>query len=64
MNERNLELTVRYDDDRFEVVVYDPERKCRAAIYAPLRFEEHSGFDRLIGNEIYEWLALWKSAKE
>lgn len=60
MNERNLELTVRYDDDRF----YDPERKCRAAIYAPLRFEEHSGFDRLIGNEIYEWLALWKSAKE
>lgn len=64
MNQRNLELTIRYDDDRFEVIVYDPESKCRVAIYAPLRFEEHSRFDQLIGNEIYEWLALWKSAKE
>lgn len=60
MNQRNLELSVRYDDDRLEVDVYDPERKCRATIYAPLSFEEHSEFDQLIGNEIYEWLALWK----
>ena len=60
MNQRNLELTVRYDDDRLEVDVYDSERKCRATIYAPLNLEKHSEFDQLIGNEIYEWLALWK----
>ena len=64
MNQRNLELTIRYDDDRFEVDVYEPQTGGIATIHAPLSFDEHPDFDQLIGDEIYEWLALWKSAEE
>lgn len=64
MKQRNLELTIRYDDDHFEVDVYEPGGQGRATIYAPLDFTEHPKFDQHIGNEIYEWLALWKDAEE
>ena len=64
MKQRELVLTIRYNDDRFEVDVSEPGGGGMAHIYAPLSFYEHLEFDQLIGNEIYEWLALWKSAEE
>lgn len=64
MKQRNLELTIRYDDDHCEVDVYEPETGDITFLDSPLNFDEHPEFDELIGNAIYEWLALWKYAKE
>lgn len=64
MKQRNLALTIRYDDDHFAVDVYEPGGRGRTTICVPLSFDEHPEFDQLIGAEIYEWLALWKSTEE
>ena len=64
MKHRELALTIRYNDDRFEVDVYEPGGRGRACIHAPLSFDEHLEFDKAIGDEIYEWLALWKDTEK
>lgn len=64
MKQRELVLTIRYNDDRFEVDISESGGRGKACIHAPLDFTEHSDFDSLIGNEIYEWLALWKDTEK
>ena len=57
--ERNLELTIRMDNDHVEIDVYEPESGECSQIDAPLSFDEHPEFDAAVGNEIYSWLSLW-----
>ena len=66
MNEqiqRNLNLTIRMEDDHFEVDVYEPESGEVSQFEFPYSFE-HPEFDSAIGAEIYSWLSLWKDAQE
>lgn len=62
--ERHLELTIRMEDDHFELDVYEPETGEISQIEAPLSFDEHPEFDAKIGTEIYSWLALWADENE
>ena len=51
--EKNLELTIRMDNDHVEIDIYEPESGECSQIDAPL------SFDKNIGDEIYSWLSLW-----
>ena len=57
--EKNLELTIRMENDHIEIDVYEPESGECSQIEAPLSFDEHPDFDKTIGDEIYSWLSLW-----
>ena len=57
--EKNLELTIRMDNDHVEIDIYEPESGECSQIDAPLSFDEHPEFDKNIGDEIYSWLSLW-----
>jgi len=57
--EKNLELTIRMDNDYVEIDIYEPESGECSQIDAPLSFDEHPEFDKNIGDEIYSWLSLW-----
>lgn len=57
--ERNIDLTIRVNEDGFEIAVYEPESgECsqKSFSFSP---DEHPEFDEFIGNEIYSWLGLW-----
>lgn len=58
--QRNIELTVRLNDDNFEVDVYEPESGDVVQFQYPYSPDEHPEFDKAIGDEIYSWISLWK----
>lgn len=62
--QRTLELTIRLNDDDFEVDVCDPESGEVAQMQFPYSPDEHPEFDQQIGEEIYSWLSLWADEKE
>lgn len=62
--QRLLEITIRVNDDDFEVDVYEPESGEVAQYQHPYSPEEHPEFNEAIGNEIYSWIGLWKDALE
>lgn len=62
--QRTLELTIRLNDDDFEVDVYEPESGEIAQMQFPYSPDEHPTFDQRIGEEIYSWLSLWTDEKE
>lgn len=62
--ERQLDLTIRLNEDDFEVDVYEPESGEVSQLQFPYSFDEHTEFDYAIGNEIYSWLGMWKDAME
>ena len=64
MEQRTLELTIRHDEDHFEVDVYEPESGECSQLDFPVSFDEHPEFNQAIGNEIYSWLALWMDADD
>lgn len=64
MVQRTLELTIRINEDSFEVDVYEPESGEIVQIQHPYSPDEHPEFDKRIGNEIYSWLSLWAEEME
>ena len=58
--ERILEITIRVNEDDFEVDVYEPESGEVAQFQHPYSPDEHPEFDKTIGDEIYSWISLWK----
>ena len=63
MEQRTLCLTIRMNQDSFEIDLYEPESGECNQMQHPLSFDAHPEFDRAIGNEIYSWLELWSDAK-
>lgn len=62
MNEKQqrvMELTIRFNEDDFEIDVYEPESGEVAQLQYPFSPDEHTDFDKAIGDEIYSWLSLW-----
>ncbi len=57
--QRNLELTIRLNEDTFEVDVYEPESGEVTQMQFPYSHDEHPEFDEKIGEEIYSWISLW-----
>ena len=57
--QRMLELTIRLNNDSFEIDIYEPESGEVIQMQHPLSFDDHPEFDAAIGNEIYSWLSLW-----
>ena len=57
--QKTLELTIRINEDDFELDVYEPESGEIAQMQHPLSTDEHPEFDQAIGNEIYSWISLW-----
>lgn len=57
--QRTLELTIRLNDEDFEIDVYEPESGECSQMQFPLSPDEHPLFDQQIGAEIYSWLSLW-----
>jgi hypothetical protein len=64
MEQKTLELTIRYDADHFEVDIYEPETGECSQMNCALSFDEHPEFNQAIGNEIYSWLSLWMDADD
>lgn len=64
MEQKTLELTIRYDADYFEVDIYEPETGECSQMNCALSFDEHPEFNQAIGNEIYSWLSLWMDADD
>ena len=64
MRERRLDLTLRFDDEHFEVDIYEPETGECSQLNCALSFDEHPEFNQAIGNEIYAWLSLWMDADD
>ena len=62
--QRNLELTIRLNEDSFEVDVYEPESGEIAQMQFPYSPDEHPEFNEQIGQEIYSWISLWADQKE
>ena len=58
--ERLLELTIRINEDDFEIEVYEPESGGFYRIQHPYSPDEHPEFDQAIGDEIYSWISMWK----
>lgn len=56
-----LELTIRLNEDTFEVDVYEPESGEIAQFQHPYSPDEHPEFDKTIGDEIYSWISLWSA---
>ena len=56
--QRMLELTIRLNEDTFEVDVYEPETGDIAQMQFPYSPDEHPEFDEKIGEEIYSWISL------
>lgn len=57
--QRNLELTIRLNEDTFEVDVYEPESGEVTQMQFPYSPDEHQEFDEKISEEIYSWISLW-----
>lgn len=57
--QRLLELTIRLNEDDFEVDVYEPESGEITQLQHQFTPDEHPDFDKSIGDEIYSWLSLW-----
>ena len=64
MEQKTLELTIRYDADHFELDIYEPETGECSQMNCALSFDEHPEFNQAIGNEIYSWLSLWMDADD
>ena len=62
--QRTLELTIRLNENNFEVDVYEPESGKVAQMQLPYSPDEHPEFDTAIGEEIYSWISLWADQKE
>ena len=61
---RTLELTIRLNEDTFEVDVYEPESREVAQFQHPYSPDEHPEFDKDIGDKIYSWISLWAEERE
>lgn len=57
--QRTLELTIRLNDDDFEVDVYEPESGEIKQMQSPYSPDEHPEFDKTIGDELYSWISMW-----
>lgn len=55
-----LEVTIRLNEDDFEVDVYEPETGEISQFQFPHSPDEHPEFDRAIGADIYSWVSLWR----
>lgn len=62
--QKQLELTIRINDEHFDVDVYEPESGTGGHFQFPYSPDEHPEFNQAIGNEIYSWLELWKDEME
>lgn len=62
--QRTLELTIRINEDSFEVDVYEPESGEIVQMQHPYSPDEHPEFDKAIGDEIYSWVSLWAEERE
>lgn len=58
MKQRILELTLRVGNWCIGVDVYDVESGEVKQIDLPFSPDEHSEFDKQLGDEIYSWLSL------
>lgn len=56
---RTLELTIRLNEDTFDVDVYEPDSGKITQFQHPYSPDEHPEFDKAIGDEIYLWISLW-----
>lgn len=61
--QRILELTVRVNEDDFEIDFYEPESGECTQMHFPFSPDEHPEFDKKLGNEIYSWLSIWFDQK-
>lgn len=59
---RHLDLLILSDGEDLEVRVTEPQTGECQVIQQPLMFDEHPEFNETIGNEVYNWLGLWKDA--
>lgn len=62
--QRTLELTVRLNEEDFEIDVYEPESGGCKQMQFPFSPDEHPEFNEQIGTEIYSWLSLWYDQKD
>lgn len=62
--QRTLELTIRINEDSFEVDAYEPESGEIVQMQHPYSPDEHPEFDKAIGDEIYSWVSLWAEERE
>ncbi len=62
--QRTLELTIRINEDSFEVDVHEPESGEILQMQHPYSPDEHPEFDKAIGDEIYSWVSLWAEERE
>lgn len=62
--QRLLEITIRLNEDDFEIDVYEPESGEVAQYQHQYSPDEHPEFDETIGNEIYSWISLWRDELE
>ena len=62
--QRMLELTIRLNEDTFEVDVYEPETGDIAQMEFPYSPDEHPELNEQIGAEIYSWISLWAEEME
>ena len=62
--QRNLELTIRLNENDFEVDVYEPESGELTRMQFPYSPYEHPEFNKAIGEEIYSWISMWLDQKE
>ena len=64
MLSKNLELSIRINEDDFEVDIYEPESGNIAQLQLPYSPDEHPEFDERIGREINTWVSLWMDELE
>lgn len=63
--DHHLDIDITFEENGFfTLVMYEPESGLMRKWMAPLSFDEHPEFDRVIGNEIYSWLSLWSDCDE
>ena len=61
---RTLELTIRLNEDTFDVDVYEPDSGKITQFQHPYSPDEHPEFDKDIGDKIYSWISLWAEERE
>lgn len=62
--QRTLDLTIRLNEDTFEVDVYEPESGEITQMQFPYSPNGHLEFNEQIGAEIYSWISLWSEQME
>ncbi len=62
--QKQLELTIRINEEDFEVDVHEPESGDIKQFQFPYSQVEHPEFVQAIGAEIYSWIRLWEDEME